>query len=71
MILVELFAWLVWMIAATLAAPLGVRHVGTYLGSKEYYGGSCEMRVFQLQVGDTWFETQPVWCPPPRRPFTR
>jgi hypothetical protein len=35
-------------------------------GEREYYGGHCEMRLIELEIGGVWYETRPIRCETPR-----
>jgi hypothetical protein len=49
---------------SAIGALVGVRDVDLYIRAKEYYGGGCEVRFFELRLNATWYESDPVRCEP-------
>ena len=37
--------------------------VGATRNTEEWYGGQCEVRYVELQIGERWYETEPRRCP--------
>lgn len=56
-----MIALLIALISAVVTAFTGKTSL-IDLGAREYYGGMCELRVIELEIGDQWFETKPISC---------
>jgi hypothetical protein len=57
---------LLWLAELLLRVITNARHVTLYIGfglnNQEWFGGTCEVRVVQIEVDGEWFESKPRRC---------